>query len=297
MSENIERSGLGIPVVWSGWGAQYINSVQDYKHVRGHFLDAKRMKACTLSNLSPFYDKLHSILFNEDGSMKYKLCNIWNLDETNQQINGKKEKVAEFKETQQCIREEAARMLNTTITFCVNAEGYPLVSQIIHKGVKIPEEYKDFKRGDFIVYTTGSGWQEIPSFNHYMRYFIVPGMLKDRKKGDRSLLMLDGHGSRINPELWLWVMSQGIDVVFLPAHSSTKTQVLECGVNSKFKSRLKHYFTFPNPPNASQTRTSLLCVNVVAYKLRFIIFLIHLFILQTSESRLRKRDRKRSRSR
>jgi 4-hydroxybenzoate polyprenyltransferase len=221
----------------SSWGNNYLQNSKIYKAVNGHFLDIDRLTACTVHNLKPFYDMVQEHFFDKNGKLLFELCDIWNLDETNDQMkpNGQ---VAEFIGTEETTRREPERTVNTTITFCVNAKGKALKVQVIHKGVRKPAQYELFDDDWVIVYVTKSGWQEKMSFDQFMRNYVLPQIAKKRK-GSWSVLFLDGHPSRINPRLWLHSLSLKIHIVFLPAHSSTKTQVLDCGVNAVFKKALR----------------------------------------------------------
>ena len=224
----------------SSCGNNYLQNSKLYKAVDGHFLDIDRLSACTVHNLKPFYDMVRSHFFYANGKLIYELCDIWNLDETNDQMKSDG-KVADFVNAEETTRREPERTVNTTITFCVNAKGKALKVQVIHKGVRKPAEYELFDDDMVLVYMTRSGWQEKISFDEFMRKYILPEIAK-RRKGQWSVLFLDGHPSRINPRLWLDALRMFIHVVFLPAHSSTKTQTLDLGVNAAFKKALRAAF-------------------------------------------------------
>ncbi|KAH7815378.1 uncharacterized protein MONOS_16454 [Monocercomonoides exilis] len=54
-----------------------------------------------------------------------------------------------------------------------------------------------------------------------------------------ALIILDGHSSRQNLQLWLQFASENVDVVVIPAHTSHILQPLDLGPNAVLKSQLK----------------------------------------------------------
>jgi hypothetical protein len=129
-------------------------------------LDVPRLTACTRFNLGPYYVSLALHFLDGNGLPKFKKCNSWNLDETNNQLRKKKAKTVDHQDVKKSIKKEPVRMANTTVTFCINAEGDVLRVQMIHKGAilkKIPVEYKSLSKYLYIV-CTKSGRQTKISF-------------------------------------------------------------------------------------------------------------------------------------
>jgi hypothetical protein len=98
-------------------------------------------------------------------------------------------------------------------------------------------------------------------------------------ENDEDVLFIDGHGSRIIPDVWDWVLDQGVHVQFLKSHSSTEAQMLDLGFNAYFKKLLKKHFKMPDDPTAAKTREGLLCVRGVRWVCMcgFFFFLFFLF--------------------
>ena len=98
------------------WGNNYLENSKIYKAVNGHFLDIERLTACTVHNLKPFYDMVREHFYDSNGKLLFDLCDLWNLDETNDQMKpiGK---VAEFADTEDTTCREPERTVSTTITF------------------------------------------------------------------------------------------------------------------------------------------------------------------------------------
>jgi hypothetical protein len=59
------------------------------------------------------------------------------------------------------------------------------------------------------------------------------------KPFQRALLIVDGHTSRLQLELWKIVASKNIDVLVIPSHTSQHTQPLDLSVNGCFKYNLQ----------------------------------------------------------
>jgi hypothetical protein len=58
-------------------------------------------------------------------------------------------------------------------------------------------------------------------------------------------LILDGHASRLQYELWAYVASKNVDVLVIPSHTSQATQPLDLSVNGTFKGYLQHMQALP----------------------------------------------------
>jgi hypothetical protein len=88
-------------------------------------------------------------------------------------------------------------------------------------------------------------------FEEIIKDFIIPKIEKERKTltladSKRALLILDGASSHSNLLLFQELSKQSVDVLILPAHSSSVTQPLDRCVNAQFKASLqKQKLTFP----------------------------------------------------
>jgi hypothetical protein len=99
------------------------------------------MKACTQTYLAPYFLTLATHLLDSEGKLKYTADHLWNLDETNCQLQRRAGRGVDHANVGHSIQKEPHRMVNTTVTFCVNAAGDGLPPQLIHKGKKIPLQY------------------------------------------------------------------------------------------------------------------------------------------------------------
>ncbi|KAA6374769.1 MAG: hypothetical protein EZS28_029705 [Streblomastix strix] len=246
-----------------GWADHFIERKKEFKVLRGHLLDWKRLKACTKKNLLPFYRNFQQI------SSKYKPGNIWNIDETSSNPEARQIQLVCNKSCKHATALEPEKHQNTTITLCINAAGHKIKSQLIYQGANVPDQFSSLDPQSVVVYTNNSGYQTKETFKDYMTNVVFPAIVnyrestaqiiqhkekketkeikgKNEKKESnevelRSLLIIDGHGSRIQPELWRIAYSQGIDVLTIPSHSSTVVQPLDCGTNATFKQKLAKF--------------------------------------------------------
>ncbi|KAJ6247905.1 protein derived from transposon [Anaeramoeba flamelloides] len=94
------------------------------------------------------------------------------------------------------------------------------------------------------VVTISAGGELLPTYLilPWAIEVFIPYVLKMRKKlnckGDRALLILDGHSSRSNPDVLDLFALYNIDCVVIPAHSSHIIQPLDVGVFHSFKSEV-----------------------------------------------------------
>jgi hypothetical protein len=123
MERNKSRGGI-IPKLSLGWGIHLILRSKCYKFVGGHFLDVKRLTACTISNLQPWFDELKKHIMDNDGNIIIHPLDMYNLDETNTQLEHRDGKVVELVgSNQEATKRESSRLVNTTVTMCCSAFG------------------------------------------------------------------------------------------------------------------------------------------------------------------------------
>jgi hypothetical protein len=222
------------------WANRFMRRVPGAKLVRGHIVDLARFRASTQANVRPWLERL-AMLRAEHG---YALRSIWNIDETNTEMEGRRRgKVLIDKGKKQALILGASRWPTTTLTMCVSAAGRAAVTRVLLGGAKVPPAFEELDPKYFEVKTQASGgWQTSDSFVAYMRERCIPEILAARLPRDgpnaRSLLILDSHPSRRNPQLWRECAENRIDVPTIPAHCSHLLQPLDRGVNAAYKRKL-----------------------------------------------------------
>ena len=157
---------------------------------------------------------------------------------------------------------EAHVVEHTTLCATIFADGTALPALVILPLVYLPQEIipEDWPRFDW----TGqkNGWINKDIFAQYCEQVLIPNFQRRRKNLDhpnnRGVLIVDGHSSRINPDLWKKFKAADIDVVILPAHTSHITQALDLCVFSLFKRWLRPLPEYRNAATAQLKRIGLL---------------------------------------
>jgi hypothetical protein len=95
---------------------------------------------------------------------------------------------------------------------------------------------------------TKSGWINSEIFKGCCEKLLKDIHLKRvllKKPEERALLILDGHTTRMNLNLWQKFHDEKVDVLILPSHTSNILQPLDLCVNGYFKGLLKDVVPFP----------------------------------------------------
>jgi hypothetical protein len=95
---------------------------------------------------------------------------------------------------------------------------------------------------------TNSGWINGPVFEEVIIQFVKEVKLlriKFSAPTQPYLLLLDGHVTRLNINLWRYCTAHNILVIIFPAHTSQILQPLDHGLNARFKRLLCGIGCFP----------------------------------------------------
>ena len=200
-------------------------------------LDSLRVRACTYSNLRPFYTHY------EELQQKYHFnnCLIFNLDETSVTYTQKyTAKAICLRGATPPITAKPERMFSSTLVLCIPMEGTACESTLLWPQAQIPNELKTFCVKRIRVYPSGSAWQTKESFEKMMCEYYIPEMVSRRLKlnldSEPILLIVDGHSSRLSLPFIRCCKQNNIIVLVLPSHTSSFTQPLDLGPNGILKS-------------------------------------------------------------
>jgi DDE superfamily endonuclease len=112
-----------------------------------------------------------------------------------------------------------------------------------------------------------NGWINAKIYQEWLLQVFIPHVLQQREfLGDpslRALLIIDGHSSRDDSVSTALCAQHGIDVIVLPAHSSSILQPLDLGVNGAFKTILSTHFKLQKDEDREAKRARLLAVSVM----------------------------------
>src|SRR6218665_1782751 len=159
---------------------------------------------------------------------------IWNMDETGLQLDLKAKKIVAAKGSRYLHMRTSGNREMITIIGCVNAAGKALPPHIILKG-KTTKALNGFQTQDApegAMWTpSDSGWTKQGIAKLWFENTFLKNIGPDRPQ----LLILDGHDSHNFMELIDLAISNNIEIVELPAHTSNWLQPCDCTVFKSFK--------------------------------------------------------------
>jgi hypothetical protein len=94
---------------------------------------------------------------------------------------------------------------------------------------------------------TPTGWITNEEFRHCIFDKLLPNIRTKREKLKvrRALLLLDGHSTRLQQDIWEKLSEDEVDILCIQAHTSNITQSLDLCVNAQFKRLLSDTGPFP----------------------------------------------------
>jgi hypothetical protein len=111
---------------------------------------------------------------------------------------------------------------------CINARGFAIPPLVIVEAVMHQAAwYKDIPE-DWAIGVSENGWTTNEIGLVWLKE-VFHKYTKDRTVGTHRLLVLDGHGSHVNPEFDQFCLDHNIIVICMPAHSSHLLQPLDVG--------------------------------------------------------------------
>jgi hypothetical protein len=211
-------------------------------------LEKEREETSNWQYLVPFYYKYICLIEKR----KYKPCFILNFDEVSlhspHSIN------------QLCVSIDGDNfsstptplsLSNSTLLLCCACDGSQYPSTVLISQKNIPFEFLQ-KSSENLRFISSSpkGWMTREILESIMEYIIIPSLNKRRIIlnciNDPVLIIVDGHNSRFSGKLYDLCISNNIDLLCIPPHTSHILQPLDKGVNATFKneiSKFKNYKT------------------------------------------------------
>lgn len=123
----------------------------------------------------------------------------------------------------------------------------------------MPDNCKQFYR----ITGSSTGWITRDIFVNWVQKELIPEIwmrrfLVVRNPYARALFVVDAHNSRDDEDLKASCAAAGIDVIILPAHSSTVLQPLDLIINGQFKRILNNYYEPEEGLTLQQRRSKML---------------------------------------
>jgi hypothetical protein len=225
---------------------------QEFTARAPHLISEVEANALLYENLAPFLDHLQLLRTIHH----YHPTMIINLDETSCEARRRREPKRLFPSRCTLFHSlSVPPIFHTTILFAVNSQGYPLRSNLI-----LPEDVDlsmlhDFSQIHTLLHQTKRGWMEKDLFRKIMQESLIPDIKATREllpvgASTRCLLLLDGHSSRVQRNLFVELSQLEIDVLVLPSHTSCRTQPLDRKVNAVWKEEIRQQkLVFPKRKN------------------------------------------------
>lgn len=225
-------SSTNIPPIGHEWIYRFQKRHPDLKGCYSRQLESNRAKEATSEKIQAWFDAFQTRL-NE---RKYKLDNIYNMDETGFAVGSTQSTRIIVDSTQKSNwKVTAGKQEWITVLECINAAGDALPPLVIFKAQNTNSAWipKDTP-SDWHFSTSSSGWTSNSHGFEWLRKVFEPESKK--KSGNQPrLLIMDGHSSHITGELIALCIEKDIDLLILPPHCSHLLQPLDVGVYGPMK--------------------------------------------------------------
>jgi len=189
-------------------------------------LPANRAYACNSRVVEDFFDKLLDI-FNRL-NLHTKPQNIFNVDETGFQTDIGSQKIfckRGLKNPHKTVASSTKTMY--TVQVCCSAIGNFLPLYVVYKGKHLYDLWCKGGPEDAVFNCSPSGWMESDQFVEWFEKVFVPAV--SELEGGK-LLLFDGHNSHISTRVVDIAVQNDIELLCLPAHTSSILQPLDVGV-------------------------------------------------------------------
>jgi hypothetical protein len=189
-------------------------------------LPANRAYACNAAVVDDFFNKLSEVTGRLNLSAKPQ--NIFNVDETGfQTVIG-----SQWIFCRRGLRNPHKTVASSTKTMytvqvCCSAIGEFLPMYIVFKGKHLYENWCHGGPDDTRYNCSPSGWMEAEQFCEWFQKVFVSGT---SHLDGAKLLIFDGHSSHISPQVVQLAVENNIELLCLPAHTSSILQPLDVGV-------------------------------------------------------------------
>jgi hypothetical protein len=227
-----QRAGSGpIQPLGKNWVTTFIKRHPDLKLKWNRKYDYKRAKCEDPVLIRAWFKLVHNI------KVQYGILDedTWNFDETGCQM-GVIATARVVTGTDRAGRPRTVQPGNrewVTIIECINAMGWAIPPLVIFEAVMHQAAWYEAIPPDWSIGVSENGWTTNEIGLTWLKLFHEH--TKDRTIGTHRLLVLDGHGSHINPEFDQYCTDHNIVVVCMPPYSSHLLQPLDVGCFSALK--------------------------------------------------------------
>ena len=202
-------------------------------------LPANRAFACNNRVVDDFFDKLSASVDRLD--IRNKPQNIFNVDETGFSTDiGKQNFYCKrgLKNPHKVVA--SSTKTQYTVQVCCSAAGQFLPLYVVYKGAHLYNTWIDGGPETTRYTVSQSGWMETAQFLEWFMKIFVENT-KEIEGG--KLLIFDGHNSHISCDVVEMAVANNIELLCLPAHTSSILQPLDVGVFKGVKSAWRKLLT------------------------------------------------------
>ncbi|KAA6388673.1 MAG: hypothetical protein EZS28_015800 [Streblomastix strix] len=224
------------------WAQQLIHNSVKLNALKPTEVDHSRILASNQQNLTKVFNLLKEPYLKH----KYPIGCINNLDETSLLV--KKLSSVAFRICfidQDFIPTQSLQLITSSATLlCVAADSFAFPSAQIFPQTLNLSSIKDFNNKQFLTFQNLNGWMTKQIFRYLMLTFYIPAIVERRKEfigAERSLLMLNGQGSRLSIDVWKKCQENNIDGIVFLSLTTYLIQALDRGINAVYKQKLQKH--------------------------------------------------------
>lgn len=200
-------------------------------------LDSARTRGSTRTNYEDFFQRLREQLDSKD----IKPANIANIDEHSiQELETRAGTVIGSSLTRRAIVTASDDTTWVSVIECGTAEGRRLSPVIIFTGTSLQGQWfpHNFRLKEELpswrYKYLATGWSNGEIAIDWFKHVYLPET-KPANASDWRLLILDEHDTHVTEEIMVLVHRNRVQLLYLPAHTSYKTQPLDRSVFSALK--------------------------------------------------------------
>lgn len=189
-------------------------------------MPANRAYACNSVVVDDFFIKLSEVI--QRLNLSDKPQNIYNVDETGFQTDIGSQRIfcrRGLRNPHKTVASSTKTMY--TVQVCCSAIGEFLPMYIVFKGKHLYENWCNGGPDNARYNCSPSGWMETEQFYEWFQKVFVSGT---SQLDGAKLLIFDGHSSHISPQVVQLAVENNIELLCLPAHTSSILQPLDVGV-------------------------------------------------------------------
>ena len=205
---------------------------------KAEYLSASRAQV-TESRIRKWFEDIHELLEEEGVANVLNYPGwIFNCDETAVWLNpGGKRVLTKKGETAYSVSANDEKM-NVTILFTASADGSMLPPMYVHKGERLPPNFKSRLPPTWKAKCTPKGWMTVEAFAFYIVHVFDAYLCK---KGIQKpvILFVDGHVLHLSIEVTEYCALNGIVLVCLLAFTTHLVQPLDLSVFKAMKEAWK----------------------------------------------------------